>query len=409
VVKTIPIEENFLGGFIKPMKRKIILTLVMVMSFSLVFAQEKEVKLEKIWEKEFEEEVVGVAFGSEEEIALYEKQGKFPHPRTVVFKSKIKFFDSEGNVLREISLEKIGYHRLNLLSSGKVLREGMKSELEYNLELYDEKGNLVWTKRNMGNESFVSGDEKYIVTGMRMTGAEGKQECVLYSIDGEEIWRKKVETYPWMVHILYNGRVILVELITEEHKTIGARLTLIDTDGKKLWSKELAETSDYYVFSTRLEENNLMVISPYGKQKIYIYTEEGSLLWEKKTTGYVTDLSISYDSQYAVFLCWSRDDKRYFVQMMDLKGRKIVWERTNPEFINFDYASISQDNKYILLESSPQIAPQEKKYVVLLDVRNGEILEEIRMTDSVFGKFISGSNKFLLKSGSRILVQSISE
>ncbi len=366
------------------MKRKIILILIMLVSLDLLWAQEQQVKIETIFEKEFEEEIIDVAFPSEEEIVASEKQGKFPHPRTVVFKNKIKFFDSEGNLLKEISLEKFGKpseinpeiypNFVTLLKSGKVLIDNRVSDYEHNLYFYDGEGNLLWTKMDIGNEPFVSGNEKYIVTGMKNFLVDGSEECVVFELSGVELFRRRFK-WPWFVHSLSDDQLVIGEY---------SKISLFKVRGEKRWTISDFDflKSEYKVKTGRIDSNNVILVLTRNKE-LFAFDENANLLWQQRKVPF-TAIEIA---PMQIICLLARADMMDYVYALDLKSGNRLWELNDIEDEEFDGIQVSTQSLF-LLQRYGEWAPAKKKCMLLIDGKNGRVIKKIEDQNDINGMFL---------------------
>jgi outer membrane protein assembly factor BamB len=276
-------------------------------------------------------------------------------------------------------------------------------EFTYHLDCFDTKGNLIWQKRNLNNPVFLSGNGRYAVSGPLNMAIETMPVYILYDVkNGKELWRKERETGKGgtenlftMVHILHNGKVLLLD---------GVKLELIDTNGNKLWEYKLSH-SDVYVVSTDFEENNrIALINNFGYNGACVFDEGGNLLWQVPKIDNVT-LWFSKDGNYLYI--FGRKGRIDFLYKMDMNG-KIIWERELGDTI-YNTLNISSDDKYLLLCGDPAFRPREylKRDLLLLDAQSGEVVKRVQRETDIYGEFLK--NSLLIKEGNKLILFDIKE
>lgn len=339
---------------------------------------------------------------------------KFQYPKVIITEKRIKFLNEKGRMENNIILNRKNmewplynnkWERIVPLDSDKIVIGGNKGEYPFGEDSYlyikwiDKKGKTIKIEKGCLT-TILSENGKYIVDGDLYEG----YDCILYDINGNRLWIYNAEENLKGMHILHDEKVVIIEGI--EEKKDKAKISLIETNGKKLWEKEIVRASgyDHNIFSTR--ENKIIVYGGGGiydnKTKNYIeeyvlygFDEKGNLLWEPKEY-------IGFDNNFRglklseKFLCGVRVGG--YLWMMDINNGNIVWEHNLGKFNLKDYEilyQISLDDKYILLGES-----------ILLDTRNGKILKRI---ERIKGARLLDKNNIWSKKDNKIEIFSISD
>jgi hypothetical protein len=331
---------------------------------------------------------------------------KVQYPKVLVTKKAVKFLDKEGTVEREILLKKEREETAIVsLTTGKVIITGYAyRKKENNLEeiyryvnLVDEKGEIKRITECVEFENvWFSGNEKYIAIGSGDMVGESPSGCTLYNLQGNKLWTYLVKSRNWMMHLLYDGKIVIIEHIEEGRRK--GKISLIDVDKKKLWEREI-EYGQPKIYST-IDGKIIVYIDKYSPKDTYIlygFDVNGDLLWEpKEYEGFDNsfhELVISKNANYLAGLTlWDH------LWVMDIRTGKFIWKYPlkgeKP-----DNVQISSDGKYILLGERYEIGKR-----LLLCGRTGKVLKE-------FGPYLSEflSSKYIWrKKGNKIEVLDIS-
>jgi len=404
----------------------------------------EKIILEKISETTIEEsihETVDIIMPTDDEIEALKKEGKTIHPKVIMTKKYVKFFDKEGKLRNKILLNygephPLGGGIINLpvfIPPDKILVINCLYDA-YNLFLIDLQGNIIWHKGlffgDVKYDCFTSRNGKYILIGKRDAGHDAGNDCILHDIDGKELWRESFDSYTteWFAHLLRNGRVILgkavidVLLPPEERYRVGGRgeISLIDVTGRESWTHSLPrpDVADGKITLTDFEENNLIVLrrrvvigdatQEEGplllRDNVYVFDEEEGLLWEEKMPYSVDNVGISPDSKYLILIASPQDNASiYFAIKLDSRTGRKIWQQRIPTW-GVDI-SFSSDGKYIALASNPRctLAP---KILCLLDAGDGTIIGEIQYPEQpILGEF--RGNRLLVRKGRKLLIYEI--
>ncbi|MEW6096265.1 MAG: hypothetical protein AB1567_07040 [bacterium] len=324
---------------------------------------------------------------------------KVQYPKVLVTKKAVKFLDEKRKVtneipLKEVQIERVAYKSpLVSLSTNRIILVTQEGEFTFHLDCFDTKGNLIWQKRNLGNPVFLSGNGGYIVSGPLMTAHEAPPVCILCEVkNGKELWNKKINTEFWIPHILHNGQVLILEDFFFEKKS---KISLIDIDGKTLWNRELLNTGDWTIVSSELEDK-IIIWNWVGH--IYVFKKNGDILWDSKKfpTGDI-NLFLSEDNNYLVILTGNQ------IFMINTVRGNILWKRNVEN--DFNYASMSRDNSYLLLTKGPPYflrQPHLTDKFTILERKTGQIIK-IKRKGYIWGELLE-NEKIFLKSGSDLLM-----
>lgn len=266
------LQENFLKKIFS-LVGILVLVGVMVLGNSLLFAQPKEkpelpeqasevakVKIEKVWEMKFDEEVVDVIMPTDEEIQALQKNGENPRLKLIVGKKMIKFLDNEGNVIKEKKLAEnskveVSKNRKNIgiITPKYEILGHPPVGLEF--RLLDEDGNEIAFK-----EQVLLGDysEDYDILGngenvVIKSGHEKIDTVSFYKVQNGNLLLQKTINFSEIGGVggfesdySTDGNYYCIS--TRGYKKNNAEAILFDNDGNKLWSCDLSEAfEDIYI------------------------------------------------------------------------------------------------------------------------------------------------------------------
>lgn len=412
------------------------LSLSQEINLSTASIQEPEIKIEKIFERTFDEDIEDVVFGKakmtvKKAIAIGykglekerpDKEIEVDYPKVIKTNNKVVWLNKNGGKVKELSLEKYGkpyeidgvhyFNESKILHSGRILIENKVYGNLFNLFAYDDQGNFIWSRYNTSILPQISESEKYIITGKA-------NKVILCKISGEELWSREIsQSFQFATFVKGKGNEYII--LFEKDK-----VTLVDIYGNTEWVENIEintlPLSITDVLSTRNCEIVMYTcIKPARNidelnEEVYVlyaFNHLGKLTWApKKTIGFKSrwhKFKISSDSKYLAGLTlWDN------VWVMDINTGEIIWKKDlknfNINIKNKNYnLDLSEDGKYLILTGivkKSKIGKSEKDDFILLSGQSGKILKRDFIPR---GKFLT-SDKLLSTKARKIRIYKLRE
>jgi outer membrane protein assembly factor BamB len=259
------------------MKRFILLVLFM----SIVYSQEKNIELEVIYEKTFDEPIVDVIFDT---ATVKIEEAKRMGWKENAFSDEEK---SKGKVL-------VSYPKVVLISRGRELtwlpdeRRGFYETKR--IQFYDKNGKIIKIvdiKEETGLIHF-SWNKKYMViaTYPSENGFSSKGGIV-YDINGNKIWEVK-NVSP--LAISNEGYIIATSGDWGGVPVAGGNFFIYDTNGKLITiikNPDSTKVMPYYAQFSKDGEYALLIFNMEDKPTIFfLITKKGEILWRKDLPEY---------------------------------------------------------------------------------------------------------------------------
>lgn len=349
------------------MKNILISTIIALMAISLgLYAQEKgnaqeepKVKLELVWEKEFEKGIINVAFSDDMTIVVTEdkifsldnesREIKYLRP---TYPDKIKPSWRRTWVYPSKNGRYIGfYHHVYFNERSKKFNTEKKRLAVF--ELIDNSGKPMWRNEKeihpeaeFYSPSLAASNQGYIVE----TDLDWHGKLYFYNPLGKLIKEVKVSENQFENCVThgetwsYDGNYFAIftdEGIKDECRSY---VILYTKAGEHIWkSKSEKGIENSYVDDISISQDNKRLLSIKRFRFVRVFDVNGKILWEYKIRGKGSaKIKISKDqSRLAVFSTIG------LIYLFDLKNGELIWQKT---FDDMDITSIaiSSKGKYII-------------------------------------------------------------
>ena len=203
------------------------------------------------------------------------------------------------------------------------------------------------------------------------------------------LWKKEFDGEVKCFSAFHDGSYIAVgmdksKLNEEKSKYIykKSEIILLDRKGKELWRREIGERLGLVKLGNT---RPLVIVTNY--QKIWVYDEEGNLIWEQFSKWTQGIPIISPDDKYIATVHTGIEGVTpRGLTVFDIKGNKL-WNYNpvsslNVVFIPFNAIFINRDMVAIVVspichhENSKKIVPDTSGKVIVFEVNNGKKIYE---------------------------------
>ncbi|MCK4255417.1 PQQ-binding-like beta-propeller repeat protein [candidate division WOR-3 bacterium] len=240
---------------------------------------EPEIKLELVWEKEFEEEITDFAINVAKDGETY--------PGVVTLISKALIFSETNEQIKEIKRSPNGSNFFTISESDNHIIHSWQYASEYAKELeecivsiYDLSGELVWKTHNIAPTRFpkLSPNGKYLI------GAS-YAEVLLVKKDGtfEFINPRKSKRRSLMrIFFTISGDSKFWAIsFGEPYADESVQLVVYDPNGDEMFRKVMQPRALAYELEITNDGEKIGVIAPEnGKNLFYLFDNNGNLLWK---------------------------------------------------------------------------------------------------------------------------------
>jgi hypothetical protein len=312
----------------------------------------EKVDYKLVWEKEFKKEIQDVRFGETEDGKLY--------PKIVMFEDEVRFYDEKESLLDTLSLEKQTiktWVKDSCIAIKKYLKVATKSvDGIALLTLYSDKGKKLYEiESQLGYEVspyFFFSENGYAVE------VEGSSPVLtFYDRNGKKIKRvtlfeeSKLRWFRAPVACDFSKDGEFVAALVSERAFAREEdqypwLLLFSGDGREIWRKKLEITKDAYTYP--------LFISPKGS---YIAVGEGilksirMLLLFGKSGDLIGKYKVGADGKIGPLKCGFSPNEKYFcagilnqIYLIDLQSGKQKW------FMQFPWVADSHEPQFRWLE-----------------------------------------------------------
>ncbi|MCB4792590.1 MAG: PQQ-like beta-propeller repeat protein [Elusimicrobia bacterium] len=348
------------------------------------------VKVEKVWEKRFDEteKMKNIVFGTDDddESTIQQKSslnlssrtissninGKTPYAKFIITDKAIRFFDKDGNKMKEVEVKRgNGYGTLTSLSynkkyiglwQSKVIKttstipnnpQDRKKQIEKettssSFSIYDQNGQYLWGVLDPDDASIaISPNGDYAIN--YPSSEYTKSPIKFYNkINGY----KSIDNLPaphtsCKMGFSADGKLWAINIGSQN-----SFLILFDKDGNEIWRRDLGmEKGGEVVLS---DNGEFIATIGYNTKTtpwdfyLYLYTRTGTFLWKKKMIIGNTGILFPHDTTKIIAADRSK------VYMFDIKTGNTDWEREVG--IDLFWPKISSDanfNKILVTSISP--------------------------------------------------------
>lgn len=419
--------------------KKIIWIILIVMTILFFTDNLLAEKINKIWEKEFDENLEDVIL-EEVEMSVEKAQSlgikgligkptdkiKIKYPKILITKNAIKFI-KDNQIKKEIPIgekirtylvkspnEKIiGYYKSNLKIPTNEKEYGIIESTFLNV--LDINGNEILNKTFKGGFGFIVSDQgNFVAFG---TGSEGYGKYI-YFYDSRGNLIKQVDPFEKKGYFSYTGKYSktdkYVAISFNKFGDLGGAFILFDSQGNELWRKKFSDwhNSGYHIIISADEKYiytaGIIFINNTTNKPVYYsycFTDSGDNIFSNDigATG-----DFSSDGAYLILAT-----KRIGIKLFDVKNNKVLWQFKDPDqniFINA--IDISTNANYVT--SMWRSTDKEKKKIIIFN-KQGEIIfkqdyiSEDKSTERISIKIEEAGKKVYLIHGKKLEILEISQ
>jgi hypothetical protein len=389
----------------------------------------KEVKLEIVWEKEFDKKIEEVAFGETEDGKLY--------PKIVVFDDEVRFYNKEGEKLKAVTsswLSVVISPQSRYVGIEKVTKRQKGDERLIEWTIFSEKGKEVCKGEYIAKEEF-EGFRLYAISdnGYFVMGNSADHVLVFFDRKGGELKEINIfkddqwDPYRALPRAFSQAGDYFVILGTEEfimnvretvdsdaqEATPNVYIILFDENANELWRKPFTANWTRHV-SWSPDRNYILANghSSAGKQPIK-YTQalfdiSGNLLNSYQIRMHNSSYGFSGNGEYLVL------GGENEIQLIQSRTGNIIWkqkfswptETRRQEWKWIKKVSVSDEGAVIVLNSSYErysnpdgsSGYEEAETEVMLFNRSGELLSKKNIEEAQFLKINSKGTEVSITS-----------
>jgi outer membrane protein assembly factor BamB len=335
--------------------------ILIVLFISILYSQEKNIELEVIYEKTFDEPIVEVifdtatvkieeakrmgwkenAFSDEEKskgkvLVSYPKVVFIADPEKISFRKdetqikEIRFYNKEGKLIKKVQVETewLKREKVAISKNGKYIVV-YKVPTEDNPEntggaLYKNDGTLIWEKKTKDSPIAVS-DEGYVVSGELDWGTYPPQDFVFYDPIGKEIGRVKnpyrnmIETGVGYAQFSSCGKYVLIGYTFGFAKTT---IILVTKEGEILWQKEIDDCLWIPTRESDFKEHIGVIGIGVGRKLVYFMSWKGNLKWTLLLDDKTEDITKLSEDGEKIYIT----DMGGYIWCIETKSGRILWK-----------------------------------------------------------------------------------